>query len=210
MTAALVGFALGWLGSMPVGGPVSLLVVRRGAAGRYRGGLALAAGAALAEAGWCAAALFGYGALLDRWPWLRPVTGITGAVVLLAVGGYILLMRPARVPDPAAPAEAERGTPRDFVLGFTLLALNPSVMLSWLAGLAAIQAAGIRFTTALERGLFVGTAALGIVAWFGLVLHLFRLGRHRVAPHHLARAVRGVGALLCVLGLGTLVGLLRG
>lgn len=209
MTAALVGLALGWFGSMPIGGPVSLFVLRRGAAGRYRDGLALAAGAALAEAGYCAAALFGYGVLLDRWPWLRPIVGLLGGVILLGIGLYFLLSRSAAVPENRSRPDDDGGGLRDFVLGFTLLAVNPSVLVSWLAALAAVQAAGLVLAGPADRIAFVAAVAIGIVAWFGLFLRLLQLGRHRVTPGLLTRVLRGLGALLCVLGVGTLVGLLR-
>jgi threonine/homoserine/homoserine lactone efflux protein len=46
-----LGFAFGFVGSIPVAGPIAALVLSRGLEGRARSALSLAAGAALAEAG---------------------------------------------------------------------------------------------------------------------------------------------------------------
>ena len=93
MNAALLGFALGCVGSMPIGGPVSLFVLKRGANGRYRDGILLATGAALAESGYCAFALFGYSFVVDRFPVVRPIIGVLGALIMVALGVHFLLTK---------------------------------------------------------------------------------------------------------------------
>lgn len=89
----LLGFAIGWVASMPVAGAVSIFVCRRGFAGRYDHGLALAAGAALIEAGWCLAILFGAGELLDYWPRTANVAEILGSLLLVGLGPFFFFRR---------------------------------------------------------------------------------------------------------------------
>ena len=47
--ALVIGFALGFAGSMPVGGPVAILVFTRGVQGRFRSGVDVSLGAAIAS-----------------------------------------------------------------------------------------------------------------------------------------------------------------
>ncbi len=56
MIAPLTGFLMGFVGSMPIAGPVSLLVFHRGILGRYWDGWLIGLGGALAEGIYCAVA----------------------------------------------------------------------------------------------------------------------------------------------------------
>lgn len=200
MNSGLLGFGLGFVGSMPIGGPVSLFVFKRGASGRYRDGILLAAGAAVAEAGYCGAALFGYGLLAERWPMFRPVLGVVGAVIMIALGAHFLATRhfaPGDLPVPPAPTSALR----DLTLGFSMVALNPSVFVSWLAVLAALHAVGLEPTDGGDRLFLVGGVAVGIVTWFTLLVWLLHHGRTWIRPVVFDRTLRAFGGGLCVLGL---------
>lgn len=199
---AAIGFGLGLIGSMPIGGPVSLFVVKRSTARRYRDGVLLSVGAAVAEAAYCAAALYGTHVVLDRWPHLKPMLALLGGVVLVGVGVHFMLARHAW-PD-GAPAPAAATGRRDFALGFTLVALNPSVLVNWLAVLAALQAVGLKAMAGTERILFVGGVAVGIVAWFSALIWLLHQGRARIQPTAVGQALRVFGFCLCVLGLYTI------
>jgi threonine/homoserine/homoserine lactone efflux protein len=202
VSALALGILLGWIGSMPVGGPVSLFVFKRGAAGRYREAIVLAAGAALAEAGYCGAALGGYDLVLDRWPALRPILVAIGAVVMIALGIHFLITRHF-VPDGAAPPAA-RSWYRDGALGFTMVILNPSVLVSWLAALAALHAVGLDPGDGRSRVLFAGGVAVGIVGWFATLVWLVHRGRSWIRPWAFDRALRVFGGGLCAAGLYTI------
>jgi threonine/homoserine/homoserine lactone efflux protein len=199
MNLGLVGFALGWVSSMPLGGPVSLFVFKRGAAGRYRDAILLASGAALAEAGYCAAALFGYGLLMDRWPMARPIITVVGALIMVGLGVHFLVARHFR--DEVEPPPTPTGWVRDLTLGFSMVGFNPSVMVHWLALLAALHAVGIEPGTPGGRLLFVGCVAAGIVSWFTLLTWLLHHGRARIRPALLCRTLRVFGGGLCAVGL---------
>jgi len=198
-----LGFGLGFVGSMPIAGPVSLLVVERGVAGRFRDGLLLACGAAAAEAGYCAGALYGYGFLLDRWPPLRPLLSAFGALLLIVLGAHFMRgRRPRAGGRPSSAALAAQS--HQAALGFTLVGLNPSVVMSWLAVLTALHAMGLEPEGNGDRLLFVAGVGLGIVAWFGALLSMLHRGRERIPPIALDRMVRALGGCLCAAGLYTL------
>jgi threonine/homoserine/homoserine lactone efflux protein len=212
MNPTLLGFALGWIGSMPLAGPVSVLVVKRGLAGRARCGIALAIGAALAETGWCSAALFGYGALLDRWSWMRPAAGAVGGTLMIGIGLRMLLGRALVRDDATGPEAPRRSWPREFILGFSIVLVNVSVLLSWLGILAALHALGLnaRLDSAAPadhayRLSFVAGVPLGIVAWFTLLLWLMAHTGSRIHGDWIRRAVRVLGGVLCAAGTWALV-----
>ncbi len=110
------GFALGWLGSMPIAGAVSIFIFQRGLAGRLKAGLMLSVGAAVAEAGWCLLAMLGAEQIMTRWPQAEGIARVVGAIILLALGGYFLTRKAS------APASNENTPPanklfKEFWLG---------------------------------------------------------------------------------------------
>lgn len=204
MNAGVLGLGLGFVGSMPIGGPVSLFVFKRGATGRYRDGILLATGAAAAESGYCAAALFGYSLAVDRFPMIRPVIGVLGALIMVALGVHFLLTRHVSGDAAVVPPDPRNGI-RDLTLGFSMVALNPSVMVSWLAVLAALHAIGLEPAGSGDRLLLVGGVGAGIVAWFSLFVWLLHHGRARIRPVVFDRTIRAFGGGLCALGLYALL-----
>ena len=211
MNPALLGFALGWLGSMPLAGPVSVMVARRGLAGRVRCGLALAIGAALAETGWCAAALYGCESFLDRWSWLRPAAGAVGGAVMIGLGLKLLLGRPLLRDDAAGVDAPNRSLWRELAVGFSLVFFNVSVLLSWLGILVVLR--NLHLDSALTpdsavqspRIAFLAAVPLGIVSWFALLLWLTGHTGVRVREVWLQRLVRCLGLILLAAGLWALV-----
>jgi threonine/homoserine/homoserine lactone efflux protein len=203
--SVLLGFALGWLGSMPLAGPVSALVVKRGLTGRTLHGLMVATGAALAETGWCAAALFGYGALLDRWDWLRPAAGAVGGVLLVTLGLRLALGRHLHEPGRDAPTTSRHGWAGEFILGFSIVTVNVSVLLSWLGVLAALHALGIEMITRDARLQFVIGLPVGIMAWFSLLIWLLGHTRSRISHDWVGRALRVLGVVLSAAGVYALI-----
>ena len=64
MIAPFAGFLMGFIGSMPVTGPTSLLVFQRGMLARYRDGWAIGLGGGLVGGVYCAIAVHGFSILL--------------------------------------------------------------------------------------------------------------------------------------------------
>jgi threonine/homoserine/homoserine lactone efflux protein len=198
MLAVLMGFAFGYLGSMPVAGPISVLVLHLGLTHHPRHGLWVAVGGALAESGYALLAFWGLSAVLARYPMILPAARVVGAVLLLGLGLAMLLMRaPAAAPPPQPQS---RGQKRSFVLGFLITALNPTLIVTWTAAVAALNSTGLLVmdrSTALPFAAAVGT---GIIAWFLTLLWLAGKWRERVSGAGLARLLRGTGAFLAALG----------
>ena len=200
LTAALLGFVLGFVGSMPLVGPIAILVFTRGVENRARNGFYLALGAALAESGYAYLAFWGFSQLLERYPWIEPTTRAVGAVILTGLGLRFALRGQLFSVERAGPG-AEVGNKRSFFLGFTVTALNPALIATWTLALTTLYlfySGGFDPHRALPFSIGVG---IGIVSWFAILLSLLGRFRERFRPATLTRAIRVMGVVLTLLGL---------
>jgi threonine/homoserine/homoserine lactone efflux protein len=187
----IVGFLFGFVGSMPVAGPVSILVLERGLTRRFRSGLYLAAGAAVAESVYAFLAFFGLAALLGRYPAIVPLSQAAGAVILLGLGVALIWRRP-RQPH-VTPRAATHG---DAVLGFTVTALNPTFIATWTAAVTTLYGTGLVPASTSLALPFSVSVCVGIVAWFAVLLALVRRFGARLSERSVVIAVRVMGAML--------------
>jgi threonine/homoserine/homoserine lactone efflux protein len=207
IVAALLGLAIGFVGSIPVAGPLSALVLRRGLEGRFRAAAFLALGGGIAEAGWAFLAFFGFAALFTEYPLLLPISRAAGAIVLTALG-ISFLRHPAQKPEVAdRPADSAWAS---FGVGASLCALNPTLLATWTAvvtTLYATQAVDLRGSLAAPFAAGVGA---GITLWFLVLIAIVRRYRDRFSYATLARAVRVLGGGLLVLAAWFVVQLVQG
>ncbi len=197
----LAGFVLGWVGSMPIAGAVSIFVFQRGLSGRLKAGLSLSAGAAVAEAAWCLLAMLGAEQIMSRWPAAEGIAKIVGAVILLALGVFFLTRKSGTLPADEKSLPAENHL-REFWLGFSLVGGNISVPLNWLALLTIAVGLGFH-PEAAPPIVFVTGVALGIIAWFALLLKLLDTFRTRFGPTKIQWIMRTMGFLLILTALLT-------
>jgi threonine/homoserine/homoserine lactone efflux protein len=140
--ALLGGLLLGFLGSMPIAGPISALVVQRALECRARAGIYLASGSAVAEALYAFVAFWGYAAFLGRHPDLLPASRLVGGLVLVALGVYFLSRNVRRgSPTPTAGRDG-----RAALLGFTMTIANPTLIVTWTACTRRGSCASMRVT----------------------------------------------------------------
>lgn len=195
--AAGAGFAMAFLGSMPPVGPIAVLLLERGVSGRDREGRGIALGAALAETVYCALAMAGVSELMRRYAIVETVARIVGVVILLALGFHFARFRLA--PLPATPVDEVRGRP--FVLGFSISAANPVLIVTWSGSIATLLSfAHLRFDLA-QRGLFVVGVLAGMLGWFHLFLWMLRRWRGRVTLRAAQWTVRVAGVAMIVIAL---------
>ncbi|MEQ9319298.1 MAG: LysE family transporter [Polyangiaceae bacterium] len=195
--AALLGFAFGWVGSIPVAGPVSALVVARGLEGRFSSGVWIAIGGGLVEALYALFAFWGFSTYLAAYPILVPISRGAGAVVLIALGVSFLR---GREPDAGEIPDRDDAPWASFALGAWICAINPTLIATWTAVVTALHGSGL---VALETTMAVPFAigcAVGIAGWFVTLLAVIRRYRERFSEAVLGRLMRGVGALLIVGG----------
>lgn len=199
LLVSLIGFVIGFCGSIPIAGPIAALVVRRGLQGRGRSGLYVAWGAAVAEGLYAYLAFWGFGELLKGYPWLESASRIAGAVLLTGLGALFMFRPPTskRSTDDAENADFKRNA----ALGFTITSLNPALLATWGAAVTmAYSVLPIDLSPSHALPFALG-AMLGIGLWFAILLALLERFSDRVRPATVARIARATGALLVLLGL---------
>jgi threonine/homoserine/homoserine lactone efflux protein len=190
-----LGFGIAFVGSIPMSGPVAVLIMTRALHRERRAALLLALGGALVEAGYA----FGIAAVLPH------LVGKTRGVVLGSLGlgcvvvtalGTLLVVRPAM-----ASAAADTSPRRGVLRGALSTLLNPTLVATWTVAVSTLYAndwLAPRLSSALTFALGV---ALGSLAWFALAVTVIGTWHRRVTPALQAKVLRGMGVLLVVSGL---------
>ncbi|MBW2735341.1 MAG: LysE family transporter [Deltaproteobacteria bacterium] len=192
VVALIIGFLFGFIGSMPVAGPIAVLVFARGVENRHKSGLFIALGGALAEGIYAFLAFWGFAALLAKYSFIMPASRAAAAVVLTALG--VVFLRRKTVQKDVPPTED--GWRSGFMLGFTITALNPTLIATWTAAATTLFSTGwVKFEPAMALP-FGGGAIIGIASWFGLLLYLVRRYRGRFSNDSLTRIIRVMGVFL--------------
>lgn len=196
LLALTVGFLFGFIGSMPVAGPIAALVFARGLQGRLSSAAAIAVGGALAEAIYAFLAFWGFAALLAKYPLVVPISRGVAALVLIVLG---VIFARHRAPEEAP--ETRNGWGGGLALGFTITALNPTLIATWSAATTTLYSTGwVRFTPAVAP-VFAAGACVGIAGWFGVLLLLLRRYRDRFRANVLTTVIRAMGFFLVAVGL---------
>src|SRR5260221_3770943 len=125
--ALLVGLLLAFLGSIPIAGPTSVIVVKNTLEKGSREGLDIAAGAALAEAVYAFFAFWGLTAALVRFPGMVNAARIAGAVLIMVVGVYLARFRTKAGRLRQAPDDDRKG--QRWLRGFAHAMRNPTLLL---------------------------------------------------------------------------------
>lgn len=182
---------------MPVAGPISALVLARALAARFRAACAIAVGAAVAEAIYAFLAFWGFSTLLLEYPVILPISRAAAAVILLTLG-ILLAWKQSKLRESGEP-ERDRLT-GSLLLGFTICALNPTLLATWTAASATLASSGLLQITPRLAIPFALAACVGIISWFLVLLMLVRQYRDRFRAETVAKVVRGIGVALVLLG----------
>jgi len=198
LVAFIIGFCFGFFGSVPVAGPIAALVLERGLTGRHTSAALIGVGGAVAEAAYAFLAFWGFSTYLTRFPWIDPVSRAMAAVILIGLGVSFARYRGARTADPKRSVDSPLGS---VLLGFTITALNPTLIATWTAATTTLYSANI-VTLSPEGAIpFSLGALIGIGGWFGLLAGLLRRYRGRFNQQRLDQVVRSIGWLIAALGL---------
>ena len=192
----LIGFTLGFFGSVPLAGPIAVLVFAYGLEGRFRTGIFLSLGAALAESIYAYAAFWGVGTLLGRYPSIVLASHAVIGTLLIGVG--IVLTRrelSAGLEKTSKPRHA-----RALALGFTISIFNPTLLVTWSAATAALYGTGFMSEGAGASIPFAIGVIGGIVGCFSLLLLLIRRYSGRFTRNFLGRVINAMGVVLMLIG----------
>lgn len=190
--AAALGF--GFVGSIPLTGPIAVLVLSRSVAGDYRTARQIGLGAALAEGLYAGIACFAFTAL-NASTLLRPIADAATMVVLIALGLYFAQWRYHE--KPTRETHGQRGG----WIGFSIAIVNPTLLVTWSAVVAALSGRGLGNGSVLLAVPFGLGAAVGVAGWELLFVRLVKRFGPRFTGATLQWGVRGVGLVLIGLGL---------
>jgi threonine/homoserine/homoserine lactone efflux protein len=202
--ALLIGLVLSFVGSMPVAGPIAVVVLSRGLSNQRRSGLFIAVGAAIAECVYAGLAFLGIAAVLHRYPLLLPVSRLLACLLLTGLGAYFLLRPPGRSEGHDRAAVRARATTDagNALLGFSVTALNPTLIVTWTAAVGAAHATGLLRVREIDALPFAGGVATGIVAWFATLLAALARFQKKLRPETVRAIIKVMGGALLVAGVG--------
>lgn len=198
-----IALSFAFVGSMPLAGPIALMVVSHAARGRFGGALRIGFGAAVAEGIYAGVAYWGFATFLARHKTVVPISHGVSALVLAALGARFVVWK--LEDEKKAEGGAEPGTA---LVGFTLAALNPTLVLTWSAAVAFVYSKGLGQTPPAYAIPFGVCVAIGVAAWFSLLVKLVRKYHGKLPRKALTWMVRILGAALVGLGVWSGVQLL--
>ena len=195
-----IGFAMGFLGSIPLAGPVALLVMTKGLAREFYRASFIACGASVAEGIMAAGAFAGLGIIYERIPEFEYFFQWLGVAILVAVGVWFWIRGVSKEEPVNQKPERQGAGFGAFLLGFGLVIGNPGMIGTWGGAIAAIEATGMLAPEALRApGFGIGVCA-GVFSWFLLLLKLISKYGDIIAASALHVLVRWIGFILCVAG----------
>lgn len=199
----LAGTVMGFLGSMPIAGPVAVLVLERGLIRKGREGLGVAIGAAAAESVYAFLAFWGLGTVLYSSPMLLRASRLVGAGLMITLGIYLANRKstpPAQATASASPSPGRKRT--GFLLGLSVTTLNPTIIVSWTMVSATVHSTGLVSPGPISAVIFALSVGVGIVLWFATMLHLLHRFQSGLRPQTVDRVLNVTGWLVVAIGVG--------
>ena len=194
-----LGAALAVVGSVPMTGPLALLVLDRIIAAQRSAAFRIALAGALVEGAIAAGIATLLPLVLRHSEQIVVQARLSGALVIFAVGMTLALR-----PELLASIKTERKR-QSFAAGFLTTALNPTLVATWTVAVITLHESDLmqgRVATGVAFG--VGVAA-GALAWFLVLLVLARRSRFSGGIQHRTALGRTLGILLALLGAGLFV-----
>jgi threonine/homoserine/homoserine lactone efflux protein len=197
--ALLEGLLLGYVISIPIG-PVNIAVAEKALAGERRSALAVGAGSALVDGGYCILVSRGLSPLLAERTRLSISLWALGGALLVLLG--VLAM--TRSPQPqthSRVAHRMEAAGKPFLLGVALTILNPTTAVSW-SSLGTLLLSPL---AAANGWLSAGLPGVGVIigtnGWFTTVVISLERGRRLFEPRTQRRLYRIVGLAMLAFGL---------
>lgn len=195
LAACSIALAFGFFGSVPLVGPIAVMVLSRAARGKFDEARRIGLGAAAAEGIYAGVAFWGFTTFLAKHKSVVPISHGTTAVLLVALGTRFVFWRPV---DGRDRRESKSGT---VLLGFSVSALNPTLLLTWSAAVAFIYSKGFGNQPALAALPFGVSAAAGVCGWMACFVELLRKYGGKLPRIAITWTVRVMGIVLVGLGI---------
>jgi len=208
MIYALIGLILGFLGSMPIAGPIAVLILHKGLRAKHDEGMSIAYGAAIPETMYCAMALFGFDILFARYPAIESASKVLGGMILLVLGILFMYIRPQAESSRQHTVKPERKA-APFFIGFSIAALNPTLIVTWSGAVAVLYSMAGRLE-GYEKVMFPLGAGIGKLLWFAVLLFLVKRYRAHFSQVAINRTIGLLGGAIALFGLWMLSSAVKG
>jgi threonine/homoserine/homoserine lactone efflux protein len=196
----LAGGIMGFVGSIPLTGPVALLVMTRGLSREYSQAKLIAAGASLAEGLLAGLVFAGLGLCYSRFPGLEHAIQWLGPAALIGIGAWFCIRGVSRE-QVAAETSAKQGTGYPaFLLGLGLVMGNPGMIGTWGGAVAALEGTGMLQADSSGAFGFGAGVCAGVFSWFILLLRLIKSHGDLLRTSLLNVVVKCIGLALVLVG----------
>jgi threonine/homoserine/homoserine lactone efflux protein len=192
----VVALVFGFMGSMPLAGPIAIMAVARASRGKYGEAMRIGLGAAVAEGIYAGLAFWGFTTFLARHAIVVPISQAVTAIVLTAIGVRFSFWKPTE-----SHADARENKAGTALLGFSVSAINPTLLLTWSAAVAALYSRGLKEPSPAYALPFGLCAAAGIGGWFVVLSALFKRFGGKLPETAITWVIRSMGLVLVVLAL---------
>jgi threonine/homoserine/homoserine lactone efflux protein len=190
----ITGLLLSFIGSMTPTGPIALIVLKYGMRRQRQNALFVAAGAALAEAGYALLAYLGITFALSRYniePWTLKL--ISGIILAMFSAAWIIKGHGSR-----HTTRDREYAGRSFLLGLSIAGLNPTFLVTWAGAVAIARGAGLLNGFQAAPAFAIGVMT-GPVLWFWILLMILTHPVKYISPEKLERIERALPYLLLIL-----------
>jgi L-lysine exporter family protein LysE/ArgO len=201
MLAALAGFVIGFVTSIPVG-PINVAVLTKGVRESFAHGFSLAVGAAVMDFVYASAAMFGFFAIFQG-PRVGLAFEVVGFVLLIYFGVKSILSKPVPAEN-GVRLPLKRELHSSFWAGVLLYLSNPTFLGYWITVAGAIQAYKLVISEWVDNLFFAVAVGVGAATWFYVLLRFFHKRIVTLKPEVLRVVSRIAGCILlgfaCYLG----------
>lgn len=192
-----VALVFAFIGSMPLAGPIAILTLSRAASGKFGEALRIGLGAAAAEGIYAGLAFWGFATFLPQHRLVAPISQGLTSLLLVGLGARFVFWQP---PTQTDPRESKAGTA---FLGFSISALNPTLLVTWTAVVAFLYSRGAERHSGIFAIPFGACVALGVASWFACLVKILSAFKNKLPVRVFRWAIRAMGVALVGLGIAT-------
>jgi len=200
------GFLCGFIGSIPLTGPIALLFFRLVVDHQTRNAFKLLSGATLLEVFYCALATIFFRALLESIPELAYYLKAISAFFLIVLGAVFLresFIHHKEIDTDESNSDetkAKFSERRPFLTGVIIAGLNPTLIITW-ASAASLVMSWLGDNSRSFSVIFPLAAGVGIFSWFGVLAQILRKFRKKITDHLNSMILRALSLIMIAAGL---------
>ena len=202
----LGAFLTGFLSSTLALGPVTFLVFRNALIGKYGRGVAMIFGSSLMEAIYCATALTLVSTVLSYNHKIQIFSRAVSFFLFLIIGIYLLKTNLDREISSGVKEASKGEKSKSFLAGFVLVALNPTIILTWSAAITVLYSLKIvAISTFLDIVVFALFAAIGTICGGLSMIFLIKIYKINFSRQSIKVILKLFGIILIVLSIHSLI-----